>query len=140
MSKLLRVALYAPEGYWIMAEKDPEELARIAGGCGPGGLGDWLVPDRLLGLSIRPACHIHDFQYHFGHTYDDPEDENNKKRADRIFKNNMMRIIMAGTRSGILFWIRRRLARRYYQAVRDFGDTAFWSGKNRPECEHKVNI
>lgn len=118
--------LYAHPDFWTLTE---EQLAEIVGGCGPGGLGDYLVPDNIdwpwpWGLSIKPACKIHDFDYHMGQTLED------KKRGDRVFLNNMIRIIQAETKWS---WVRRRRLRRanlYYEAVKQFGAPAFWAGKN----------
>lgn len=97
----------------------------IAGGCGPGGLGDYLVPDTLWGLSVRPACSIHDWLYHWGLTLKD------KDSADRVFLNNMIRLIRSHTRWGWLKKLRLRRAKTYYHMVHTFGGPAFWKGKNK---------
>jgi len=113
--------LFAPEGYWKLT---PEEKEKIVNGAGPKGYG-WLVPDTIWGLSITEAANIHDFCYAVGTTIDD------KIEADRIFMNNMVRLISAGK-----WWLkglRMRRARKYYLAVKHFGGPAFWSGKNKPE-------
>lgn len=60
--------------------------------------------------------------YHFG------KDISNKEKADRVFLNNMLRIIEEGS----VNWLkplRRMRAMKYYSAVKDFGGPAFWSGK-----------
>src|SRR5665648_197903 len=32
--------------------------------CGAGsGVGDWIVPERVFGLSLTPACFVHDFMW-----------------------------------------------------------------------------
>jgi len=112
--------LFAPSDYWKLTD---EEKAEICNGCGTKGLGGWLVPDTLWGLSIVEACNIHDFMYKVGkRPYD-------KDSADRSFLNNMIRIINA--RSGILLrGLRRYRAMSYYSAVKDFGGPAFWNAKN----------
>lgn len=93
------------------------------GGCGPGGFGDKLVPDKILWLSVKPSCQIHDWCYHYGETLAD------KEMADRIFLNNMLRQIWpAKSRWRIP---RMLLAYGYYKAVKCFGARAFWSGKNK---------
>jgi len=100
-----------------------DEIDAITGGCGPGnGVGDRFVPDRILFLSIFDACRIHDFMYRFG------VDINDKREADRVFLNNMVRIIV--DHGGWLWWIRLWIARWYYSAVKYFGGVAFWNGKN----------
>ena len=107
------VKLYEPPDY-------DESLVYESGGCGPGsGLGDKFVPDAILGLSIRDACLIHDFYYR----YMDKSIEC-KKEADRVFLNNMVRIIV--DKGGALKCVRLRIARKYYQVVKYFGGPAFW--------------
>lgn len=111
------VPLLAPWEYWTLDEEKKEELE--LGGCGPGGIGDFLVPDTVWGLSIRPACEIHDYMYADGRTWDD------KRLADKVFLANMSSIIKARTRSRLLLHLRLLRARTYYRAVRDFGALSF---------------
>lgn len=102
----------------------PEKKAKICNGCGAkSGISSWLVPNTMYGLSVLPACQIHDFDYFAGKTIED------KEKADRVFLNNMVRIIEQDG-SAWLSWLRRRRAKKYYIAVRDFGGAAYWSGKN----------
>ena len=56
--------------------------------------------------------------------------EDDKKMADLRFLGNLM--ILINNRGGWLKWFRRRRALKYYEAVREWGDTAFWSGKEKP--------
>lgn len=115
--------LFAPADY---RQATAEQKRDICNGCGTKGLGGLITPDTLYGLSINAACDIHDWMYVFGRTIAD------KEEADRVFLNNMLRIIEA--KSGLLLrWLRRRRAMTYYSAVRDFGGPAFWAGKNAPE-------
>jgi len=75
--------LAAPTSFWDASE---ELRASIIGGCGPGGIGDVFVPDTMYGLSMKPACGIHDWCFAVW---------NNKpgfKQANDLFKNNMVRI------------------------------------------------
>lgn len=44
--------LFAPPTYWTTPG---DEIDVVAGGCGPGGAGDRLVPDTVWFLSIREA-------------------------------------------------------------------------------------
>ncbi len=113
------VPLTAPRSYWEMPES---ERNLIASGCGPGRIGDYLVPDTVLGLSIRPACHIHDWMYHFGRSYDD------KRLADKLFLDNMAAIVRAKTRNRLLRSIRLRRIKCYYEAVVCFGGPSFHGG------------
>ncbi len=118
-----KTVLYAPEDYWNLS---PSEREEICNGCGTKGLGGWFVPDTLWGLSIKEACNIHDYMYWAGRT------EANREEADRVFLNNMMRIILA--ESGVILrFFRRYRAVSYYGAVQDMGGPAFWNSKNSPE-------
>lgn len=114
-----KTRLYAPPAYYDLSEV---ERARICNGCGTKGLGGLIVPDTLWGLEIEDACDIHDFMWHEGSTIED------KREADRIFLNNMLRLIDGGSKW--LKWIRRRRAYKYYEGVAVFGGPAFWAGKN----------
>ena len=118
------IKLYAPPSYWRCSS---DELNAVTGGCGPGGKGDYLVPDTMYGLSVFRACQIHDYMYYVGKTAAD------KKEADRVFLNNMVRIINAETKWKWLRSLRKRRAYAYYKAVDLFGGGSFWDGKNRPE-------
>jgi hypothetical protein len=116
--------LFAPPDYWMLTK---DQRADISNGCGTRGLLGLLVPDTVYFLSIKSACDIHDFMYAIGINIKD------KQEADRVFLNNMMRIIDHETRWDWLKVLRLRRAKTYYQAVKNFGGLAFWSGKNAPE-------
>lgn len=97
-------------------------------GCGPGSIGDKLVPDKLLWIcDIRLACAIHDFMYKTGQTIED------KKKADRVFLNNAQRIIGCHEYPFFIHDLLLICAYRYYRAVVKYGGPAFWKGKNKPE-------
>ena len=81
--------LKAPESFW---NTDEETLAMEIGGCGPGKFGDRIVPDTVYGLSIKPACAIHDWEYSRGLTFKDKCD------ADENFLVNMFRLICRGSK------------------------------------------
>jgi len=117
-----KVELYAPEEFNHLP---PEILAEY--GCGPGGIGDILVPDTVWFLSIKPACKRHDYMYEIGKTEED------KQIADRVFRNNMIRIIVAHTHNKWLLRRRLKRAHLYYKMVRDHGGPFYWEGKNKPE-------
>ena len=110
--------LWAPVGYVAAESCD----------CGRRGWHRDLVPDSLLGLDISPACCIHDFMY----TVPLDADLAYKEKADRVFLNNMMRLIERGTSMLWLKKLRAALAWLYYQAVVHFGGPSFWDGKNEP--------
>ncbi len=130
--------LYAPKEYWDAitdAKKDDEkktELEKILNGCGAEGWKSALVPETLWGLSVTSACNIHDWMY----TFPKISTIEDKELADRVFLNNMVRIINHHHENDscvigcILKKLRLRRARIYYEAVSLFGGDAFWAGKN----------
>jgi hypothetical protein len=105
-------------------------------GCGPGGAGDKLVPDTMYGLDISPACRVHDWYYRFF-----PEDtEEARAMADRIMKNNLLRIVEAHTKNRVLLWLRRRRCHTYYTMVRMFGAPSYFHDRNAEEFEKEVEV
>jgi len=114
--------LFAPAEYWRLTD---EQKRGICNGCGSSGAFGWLVPDTMYLLNVRRACDIHDFMYEVGKTQAD------KEEADRVFLNNMVRIING--RGGLFRRLRLRRAKKYYLAVYHFGGSAFWDGKNNLE-------
>lgn len=113
--------LYAPEGYWNLSNEEKKE---ICNGCGPKGLGGWVVPDTLYGLDISEACNIHDYMY----TYPESVSVLDKDYADAIFHVNMDSIIEAES-GWALKWLRKRRAEKYYWAVKRYGTDSFLRGK-----------
>lgn len=114
--------LFAPEGYWKLTD---EAKSEIVGGCGPGSIGDYFVPDSIWGISVQPCCAIHDYMYYIG------EKEIDRETADRVFLNNMVRVMVENTGSKWLLRLRLRTVKVYYNAVREFGGPAFWDNKNQ---------
>lgn len=119
--------LYAPKDYWNLA---PKEKAKICNGAGPKGKG-WAVPDTIWFLNITEPANIHDYMYHVGKTIKD------KDEADRVFLNNMIRIILAQPKWKGLRWVEKSIkwlrlgrAQKYFSAVCLYGGPAFWAGKN----------
>ncbi len=113
--------LFAPENY---SNANPELIDEIVNGCGAAGWKVDIVPDNILGIDVSEACNIHDWMYYFGTTIYD------KYEADRVFRNNLIRLIEAGSWSRIMKRIRFWFAQRYFNAVHYFGGPAFWNGKN----------
>lgn len=88
------------------------------------------VPDTVWGLSVRPACDIHDWMW--AHATDIA----GMDAGNRVFLNNMLRIVEA--RGGWLRRFRRRRCYAYYLAVAKFGSHHFWRGKNPTNTEQEV--
>lgn len=112
--------LFSPPGYKELA---PEDKAKICNGMGAANslISRW-IPNTMYGLDVEEAGDIHDYGYYIGTTLED------KKSADRVFFNNMLRII--NEEGGMLAPLRRRRALKYYEAVVYFGGPAFWEGKS----------
>lgn len=117
------VRLFAPDSF---KSASTVERDKICNGCGAANSKFDFVPDSIYGLKICSACDIHDWMYHFGETIED------KEQADRVFLNNLLRLIEAqtGTLNRLLKPLRRRRALKYYEAVVAFGGPAFWSKGN----------
>jgi hypothetical protein len=110
--------LLLPKEFFAATE---EERKEHAGGCGPGGWGDWLVPDTIIGVDIQPACEGHDWMYYWGISKED------KDIADLCLLWNGTWIIIS--RHGLLDIIRLRHMMTYFQAVSTLGEKAFLNGK-----------
>lgn len=103
--------------------KDAEidELLEICNACGAKG-SRLPVPQTAWGMSLKPMCHIHDTDYHWGDTIDD------KEEADRRMKNNGCRLIRLRS-AWFLKSFRRARVQTYYILVKTWGGEAFWDGK-----------
>ena len=100
----------------------PEQKGSICNGMGAkDSLLSSFIPNTMYGLDVEEAGNIHDFDYHVGLTAHD------KRRADRVFLLNMFTLI--NERGGFLAFLRRRRALKYYEAVKEFGDDAFFANK-----------
>ena len=123
----MKLELFADADCWDFKRDFVDEFESY--GCGPGGLGDFLVPDTVWGLSIRDACRVHDWGYR--HCKDASEDD--RARHDRILRNNSQRIVDANTKFKVLKRLRYIRVNTYYKMVRAFGSTAYWSERNKPQ-------
>ena len=119
--KLLK--LYEPIAYRLLSE---EARKAYCNGCGSGRIA-FLTPDSILGVSVKDSCNIHDFMYEFAKPYVESKEE-----ADRIFLNNMTRQILNKNHGFFKFLTRKRLkiAKLYYDAVKNYGGASFWEDKN----------
>lgn len=113
--------LFAPDSF----KKAPYyELELVCNGCGAAGAKFDFIPDTIYFTYIGYACHIHDWMYDEGLTIED------KDQADRVFLNNLYRIIKLNKAWWKPTFLMRRRALKYYLAVKHFGGDAFWTGKN----------
>lgn len=108
---------FAPDAYRALL---PEELGKIANGCGPKGWRVDLVPDSLMGLCVTPECNLHDWMYSQG------GDDAARKLADvTLYLNIAFKVLMEG---GHLVHLRMAGAAIFYKAVRDGGADHFGAG------------
>jgi hypothetical protein len=86
-----------------------------------------LVPDHLIGgIDIETPCRIHDLCYCYG------QDEDDKRWADILLLVNMLLAVnqATGMWARIFRVAQRKMAYLYYEAVADWGQSAFWEGKD----------
>jgi hypothetical protein len=115
--------LFAPAAFLATPTKT---LLDVCNGCGAANAKFDFIPDKIYGTYIGDCCDIHDFMYSEGRTFED------KQEADRVFLNNLNRIINRACKQK---WYKpkllmRRRAIKYYRAVDLFGGDAYWAGKN----------
>ena len=108
--------LKAPILFW---QTDDATLAMDVGGCGPGKWGDRLVSDTVYGVSIYPACAIHDWMYAQGTTLKD------KETADIWFLLNMLTLITRDWKSWSLLVLRGWRIMSYFLAVYIVGGKSY---------------
>ncbi len=91
--------------------------------CGAGeGIGDLIVPEKLFGLKISPACFVHD------NMWDNAEPTWKYFHfSNSIFLSNMIAIIETQSSSSILKHMRMYRAVTYFNAVDTIGNRIFWS-------------
>ena len=114
-----KTKLSAQQTYWDMPIG--ERLGKYKGMGAGNGFQEWIVPDTIWGLNVRPVGRIHDHDYGVGKTRED------KEQADREFLLNLLILIDDGNKW--LKWLRRRRAYKYYDGVTLLGDKAFFEGK-----------
>lgn len=108
----------APVEWYNLEEHEREAHSN---GCGPGALSN-VIPNSIMGLSIRRACDVHDWMYVEGKT---PKD---RQTADNLFLNNMRALIRKG--SPWLAPMRNAIAWTMYRIVVAFGSKAFKEASN----------
>ena len=100
--------------------------------CGPGKRwGNWLVPDRIVGLIISPACWVHDVMFAF-HV----KSWTNFYYANGVFLANMMEINRVNSRTKIGAFARKPIIYAYVKAVTTtIGARCFFKGEIAQETE-----
>ena len=122
--------VYAPR-IFVEATLDDDDLENICNGCGSpnSAVPVSKCPQTFLGVPMYIACMIHDYMYYIGVT---PED---KDRADRVFRNNMLRLTRLHKKRFVPDFVYRVWIQSSYRAVKHFGGPAFWNGKPDPKDE-----
>lgn len=113
--------LHAPESFKTASIY---ELELVCNGCGAANAKFDFVPDRIYGTYIGEACDIHDWMYDEGLTIED------KDKDDRVFVNNIYRLIKMRDKWYKPTALMRIRAKEYYLLVKYLGGSAFWAGKN----------
>jgi len=116
--------LEAPEAF---KQANLYELKLVCNGCGAADAKIDAVPDKIYGTYVGYACFIHDWRYNEGETEED------KKVADKEFRDNLFRIIKLEDKWYKPTFLMRRRALKYYWAVKYLGDKPYWKGKSRPK-------
>jgi hypothetical protein len=90
--------------------------------CGPGKLGDRLVPDAPLGLELHTCCAAHDRAY---------ENPGLRSRADCDFEFFDDMIDVVREHAGLKRTLFTRIVIWYFTGVRMFGWFAWWRCRKR---------
>lgn len=132
MSDIFKRVARAPDGNVVpefFLTLTDEFVKANSNGCGPSGAKIDLIPDSLLGVNFTEACIDHDLCYGSG------KDEADKEEADILFLGNMLRAVNAKypgdtLEERLLRKGARHLAYIYFEAVADWGKSAFFAGKD----------
>lgn len=106
--KLDGYSLQVPKSFKAASE---ELIKNVTGGCGPGGLGDRVVPDTMWLLKVTAACKIHDW------TFQVWNDDQSFIIANDLFLQNLKAIIHQHGGWKWLQKVRKVRAKTYYWAV-----------------------
>lgn len=109
----------------------PGEKATICNGAGAAG--DWrskLIPNTLYGLDCADVFDIHDYGYYVGISRED------KDRIDMCMLINLFTKI--NSTGGFLKILRLHRALKYYIAVNELGDEAFFIGDKHDRVERSA--
>ncbi len=129
--------LYAPKEFWTLDWK--YYIKKQCNGCGNDSTRSVTKKigfnmDRIIFVNVRPACGIHDWQYSSPRILGIEPSHEHRMSCDRIFFNNLIRIVDAeGVRLkswAITKWLRRRICNAYYIAVKNFGGNSYWEANN----------
>jgi hypothetical protein len=100
--------LMGPEDF-LQFQRD--ELPVLFNGCGPKGMLAKLIPDSVLGVSLKLACYIHD------HMYTKCTCKADEDLADLVFGFNVISLVLKSTENSFLRGLRLMLVSMYIRAV-----------------------
>ena len=101
---------------WALDPDTPIDQIRAligsGGGCGPGATwGDWMVPDTMWGLNMKPVCYLHDCCYH------DADNEARRHVCDLLLFTNGTTYIRAHSANWFMVWLRLKRLGKYFRMV-----------------------
>ena len=99
----------------LTAKAPPEEIAKWCNGCGL--LGKLGILNVIMGVDVKEACCLHDYEYHIKYI--------SRELADWYFYQNMKFIIDASDLKPARKAIARQCAWVYFLTVRTFGAFAY---------------
>lgn len=121
------ISLLAPAGVVLPFKT----IAECPSYCGAGqGIGDWVIPEKMFGLKISPACYIHDEDWAVA-----PPTWEAFHAANSRFLHNLIAIVEATSKSSFLKHIRLYRCVTYYNAVDSRLNKIFWILKNKQQIE-----
>lgn len=111
--------LYVPPQF---KEYSYNQISDYVGGCGPGGTGDYVVPDTAyFFVNIKPACFVHDFYY----SVFMPRTIECKEESEQVFLHNMKLIVDAHHRWRWLTELRYLRVAKYAYMTDKLGWSSF---------------
>ena len=113
----------------------PLEFKRCCNGVGST-IGFWskllwyLTPNTVWGLNITCCSDLHDVDYNHPQIFESVEKALQwKEESDNRFYKNLKTHIKRNTKNRWLLYLRLKRARKYYYAVKNFGETSFLADK-----------
>jgi len=100
-------------------------LSELPHSCGAGhGIGDLIVPEKIFGIRVTPACSIHDLSWEYAEaTWADFHQSNS------MFFHNLLELVRVQSANVFMRKIRYGMAVNYYLAVDTVGARIFCKEK-----------
>ena len=124
-----RYRLWMPDDFALTIIDNPEAVEQVCNGVGSGLLAK-VIPDTIWFMDATPSSDIHDWMYTEPEYFENDEiGFAYKRKADRVFLNNICRQVDATKSWRWIKYLRKSRARKYYFTLKYFGGPAFWNGK-----------